>query len=222
MSSGKAFNIANVFGKRRWEKPKAAGKLEEAAGQLEEGRGKLEAKWGMQVHYQLSEKAWTSYEIGVNKQKKRKTLQFGVFFKSEDDVKTRKTNGGTSLLIPLRKHAINICERLMNELEIHCKKQEIDEELIIGIVADIIVSQQKEVIGDIEHFGCFETIHENDRFNNALRSINTIIGRLSSNSIKLIRQDKFFKQDDETKQLKKLGTLTDDDNDSGVEHSDKI
>eukprot|EP00956_Cyclotella_meneghiniana_P035002 scaffold110210_cov36-Cyclotella_meneghiniana.AAC.2 len=212
LSSTKYINIAKVFGKRRWKK-KEAGKLEDSAAGGP-AAGKLEAKWGMQVHYQLSEKAWASYVAGVNKNKRRKTLQFGVFFESEDDVKPRKTKGGTSLLIPLTKHAINICERLMSKLEIHREKQEIDEQLIMGIVADIIVSQQEEVKGDIEHLGCFETIHEDDRLHNALRSICTIIGRLASNSIKLIRQDIFFKQDDETKQLKKLGTLTGDDSDS--------
>ena len=75
-----------------------------------------------------------------------------------------------------------------------------------------IISQQEEVIGDIHHLGSFETIDVDDRFHRALRSICIIIGHLIYNSIILIRQGTFFKQDDETKHLK--STLAGDDSDS--------
>eukprot|EP00956_Cyclotella_meneghiniana_P015679 scaffold24233_cov37-Cyclotella_meneghiniana.AAC.2 len=213
-------SIGNTFGKKRYDK-KEAGKFVEADRRLEdsaagepaaEKRQKLEAKWGVQVHYRLSPEAWNSYVTGVNKNKRRKTLQFGIFFKSEDDVKARKTIGGTALLIPLKKHAINICERLMSKLEIHCEKQQLEQQLIIDLVTEIIISQQEEVIGDIHHLGSFETIDVDDRFHRALRSICIIIGHLIYNSIILIRQGTFFKQDDETKHLK--STLAGDDSDS--------
>ena len=212
--------IGNTFGKIRSDN-KVAGKFVKADRQLEdsaagepaaEKRQKLEAKWGMQVHYRLSEKAWNSYLTGVNKNKRRKTLQFGIFFTSDDDVKTREKTNGTALLIPLKKHAINICERLMSKLEIHCEKQELEQQLIIDLVTEIIISQQEEVADDIHELGSFETIDEDDRFHRALGSICVIIGHLIYNSIILIRQGTFFKQDDETNKLK--STLAGVDSDS--------